>query len=295
MIDMMTSPADARLDVSVIIPALNEEDHIGTQLDALSRSDFSGRWEVVVADNGSTDRTVDIVQSWEHRLPGLRCVDASDRRGCGAAKNIGAEQASGRVLAFCDADDVVAPGWLSALCAAAESSEVVGGASRIFTETPPGEEVESGFQRQPQSLFGFLPFADGCNFAIRSESFWSLGGFDEEITHAENVDLSWRAQIAGMELRFAEAAHVHKRERTGWRALARQYYRYGRSDVLIYDRFRSHGLSAEPPAAILRRYLGLVARTPLALVGVRRRSWVVTASKASGRLVGSVSSRRVCL
>src|SRR5581483_7290203 len=77
---------------SVAIPAYNVETVIGEQLASLAAQDFRGEWEVLVSDNGSTDATVARVLEWCGRLPGLRLVDASQRRGRSPARNIGAAE-----------------------------------------------------------------------------------------------------------------------------------------------------------------------------------------------------------
>src|SRR3546814_18408136 len=73
---------------------------------------------IFVADNGSTDGTQDIVMSYRDRIPNLRLVDASDKRGLAHARNVGAREAAGESIAYCDADDEIAPGWVAAMGAA---------------------------------------------------------------------------------------------------------------------------------------------------------------------------------
>src|SRR5204862_5354000 len=97
------------------------------QLSALSRQDYTGAGELVVADNGSNDGSHAIVANWSTRLRNLRVVDASQRRGCAAADNIGAAAARGSALVFCDQDDVVQPGWLAAMAEALHSHDLVAG------------------------------------------------------------------------------------------------------------------------------------------------------------------------
>jgi len=93
--------------VSVVIPALNVADTIGDQLDALAHQTYAGAWEVVVSDNGSTDATRERVEVWRDRLPHLRIVDSSRRRGVSPARNVGVEAARGDLVLICDGDDVV--------------------------------------------------------------------------------------------------------------------------------------------------------------------------------------------
>ncbi|MES1211451.1 MAG: glycosyltransferase family 2 protein, partial [Acidobacteriota bacterium] len=108
--------------LSVIIACLNAASTLRDQLDGLAGQTWSGDWErdweVIVADNGSTDGSQALVESYRGRIPGLRVVDASDRKGQAHARNVGSVHATGDALLFVDADDQVAPGWLEALAAA---------------------------------------------------------------------------------------------------------------------------------------------------------------------------------
>ena len=67
------------MDISVVIPCFNDEETIGSQLEAVAKQAWSGEWEVVVSDNGSRDNTLAIVEQFRERLPNLRVVDSSDR------------------------------------------------------------------------------------------------------------------------------------------------------------------------------------------------------------------------
>jgi glycosyltransferase involved in cell wall biosynthesis len=84
-------------------------------MDALANQSWSEPWEVVVANNKSTDDSMGIVEGYKKQLPNLRIVDASVRQGQPYALNVGAACAQGEAIAFCDADDEVAPGWVAAM------------------------------------------------------------------------------------------------------------------------------------------------------------------------------------
>ncbi|HEX2804591.1 MAG TPA: glycosyltransferase family 2 protein, partial [Kineosporiaceae bacterium] len=98
--------------LSVVIACLNAQDVLGVQLAALAGQECPVPWELLLCDNGSTDGTVALAESWADRLP-LRVIDASGVRGSGPARNAGAEAARGEWLGFCDADDEVGSGWLA--------------------------------------------------------------------------------------------------------------------------------------------------------------------------------------
>src|SRR5687767_10581339 len=109
------------------MPVLDGEAHIGDQLAALAAQTYRGDWELVVVDNGCTDRSMDIVREWEPRLPSVTIVDATARRGLNRARNAGAAAARGDFLAFCDADDVATHGWLEAMAEGATGADMIGG------------------------------------------------------------------------------------------------------------------------------------------------------------------------
>jgi glycosyltransferase involved in cell wall biosynthesis len=82
---------------------------------------------VVVADNGSTDGTTDLARRYRDRFSAFTFVGGGLRRGHSAPRNAGANAARGELLAYCDADDVVAPGWLQAMAEAACHYDLIGG------------------------------------------------------------------------------------------------------------------------------------------------------------------------
>src|SRR4051795_2963793 len=100
--------------ISVLIPARNAEATIAAQIYSLRSQTYDGLWEAILVNNGSTDSTVKLALDAAGGLP-LRVVDASERPGLSYARNVGVASARGDFVAFCDADDEVAPGWLAAL------------------------------------------------------------------------------------------------------------------------------------------------------------------------------------
>lgn len=95
--------------VSVIIPALNEERFVAATLESVRQQTYP-HWEVIVVDDGSSDGTVDIVRGYSDRDDRIRLLRNSIRNGPGAPRNVGLGAASGRFVAFLDADDL----WLPA-------------------------------------------------------------------------------------------------------------------------------------------------------------------------------------
>lgn len=274
------------LDASVVVPARDAGATLADQLAALAAQETSAIWEVIVADNGSTDDTVAVARRFGDRLPGLRVVDASHRRGVAAARNAGARSARGRLVCFCDADDVVAPDWLATVASALGTHDAVSTPLRPFRSAPGdlGADDVPGWVTDP------MPYLTGCSLGIRADVLARVGGFDEDWDRgaAEDVELSLRLLRAGARLGSADGTVVHRRERPHVVASWRQHYRYGHEVPRIARAFPELGVHRP----VRRQATDLVLASMRLVVrgwGDRRR--VASHALVVGRLVGSVRYR----
>ena len=282
---------------TVVIPVLNGADSILRQLEAVEAQDYDGAWEVVVVDNGSDDGTVEIVRAWTDGRANARLVRAPDARGAAHARNRGVAAAEGDFIAFCDTDDVVTSRWLTELTRTATRADLVGGSLSVRALN--AAEVRSWQEEPSQTVtvallvaHGFLRFASGCNFGMWTEVFDRLGGLDEQLAAGEDIDLSWRAQLAGYRLGFAQRAVVERRHRQGLRSLARQQYRYGVSSGQLYRRFKAAGMARSSPVHAAMTWIRLLVTSAPALgTSAGRGRWVATAANRLGRLAGSIRYR----
>lgn len=270
-------------DLSVVIPCLNAADVLPRQLEALTAQEWKGTWDVIVADNGSTDETCAIARSYERRLPSLRVVDASDQRGRQHACNIGARVA-GRAIVFIDADDEIAPGYVAAVGDALAEHPIV--AARIDDATLNNGwilEGRSGAQsRDLQYGLGFLPFGSGGTLGVQSPVFAELGGFAANMDYAEDVDFCWRAQLAGVPIHFVSEAVVRYRYRPSLRSMYRQHRNFGCASVLLYRTYRSRGMPGRETRAGLHEWWGLSK----GFLVIRSRADAARWSRRLGRSVG---------
>lgn len=228
---------------SVIVPVRNGAAVLAGQLAALADQEYPGEWEVVVVDNASTDGSAAMAASWTGRLP-LRVIRAERAPGINVARNEGAAAARGDLLLFCDADDVVAPGWLAAMATTAARADVVGG--RLDDTALNRPDQRSWRPPAPEAslpwALRFLPYAPGGNLAVWTEVWQALHGFDERFAiGGTEIEFCWRAQLAGYRMGFAPGAVVGVRHRDSLGALARQFHRYGMAQAQLYAHFRDRG------------------------------------------------------
>lgn len=236
------------MKISVIIAALNAEEWLHEQLDALAAQTFTGQMEVLVCDNGSTDGTRELVRRRQTPGSALRLIDASAIPGCSHARNVGVEHATGEIVAFCDADDVVSDEWVEAMADAASTHDVVAG--RLTTErlnpawTQVARHVAEGIQ-----VSSFLPFSGGGNLAMRRDIFLAVNGFDRNQVLLEDVDFSWRLQLAGYRLTFEPKALIHVRLRRSLAGIYRQGFEYGEGLSQLESRY---GVRSSPASGASR-------------------------------------------
>jgi glycosyltransferase involved in cell wall biosynthesis len=273
--------------ISVVVPVYNGMPWIEHQLQALSMQDVPTEWELIVADNGSDDGTRACAERWSARHERIHVVDASERRGAAAARNIGVHAARGSLLAFCDADDVVRPGWVAAMWKALADADLVAGVFDFGAlDGVPSRLPVPAATRQ----LGFLPFGLSANLAVPREVFEAMHGFDESLSPEEDVDLCWRLQLAGYRFAVAPDAIVEKRERVSNLATFRAGWAYGRCGPRLFVRYRTTGMRRDLRGAA-KAWLWLVLTLPGLIQHARRRQWIRAFAIRSGRLAGSFTLR----
>jgi glycosyltransferase involved in cell wall biosynthesis len=281
--------------LTVVVPARNAARTIGEQLDALEAQEYEGPWDVVVADNGSTDGTARVVEERVRRWPGLRLVSAAGRRGPAHARNVGVAGSDGALLLFCDADDVVRPGWVAAHALALQDHALVAGAIDLRAFWPHVGAGYAGPMTRPPGAREWMAYAAGANLAVRRDVFAAAGGFDEDLRSGEDQDLSWRLQLAGHELGFAAGAVVAKRDRTSFVGTWRQHFGYGRGSVLLYRKLAPLGMPRRDVRTVAGYVWFIGTKWWRAVQPGYRRLWAMTAAAQVGRVVGSVRYRTLYL
>ena len=284
--------------VSVVMATYNGSRFLGAQLDSLAAQDYAGAWEVIVADNGSVDDSVAIVESYAGRLPGLRVIDASAGRGQGFARNTGVAAARGDYIVFCDQDDVADPGYVSGMVDGGMKFDLV---TSTFDEESLNSELSIAWFSPPPRQTGpklprhlrFLPVLRGAGAGVWHDVFDALGGFDVTyVGGGEDCAFAWNAQVKSYTIGRAPDAIMAYRYRTKARAVYLQARALAILDPLLYRQFREHGLRRRSLARLIRAWASTVLFAPFAVVSkVRRGRWAKTTGINIGRLRGSAKWR----
>ncbi len=233
---------DHELDLSVVIPAHDVEATLPEQLDALATEGWDGRWEVVVVDNRSSDGTAAVVQRRRAQEPWLRLVHADARCSPNYARTVGVEAAESDAIAFCDGDDVIAPGWVAAMREALHDHPVVTGALDVDTLNPPWlVRTRGGGATSLRRFHGTFPICATGNFGIHRDVWRSLGELTDRAAF-EDMDISLRIWREGVPVAFEPRAVVQYRYRRTARELWAQGRRYGLGRIALCVTLRDAGL-----------------------------------------------------
>jgi glycosyltransferase involved in cell wall biosynthesis len=223
------------LKVSVIVTVLNEGAAIERLLVSLTAQSCPPD-EVVIADGGSTDGTLAVLQDWADsgRVP-LRVIEVPGAN-ISTGRNAAIAAASGQVMATTDAGVWLEPNWLEALLAPFEEE----GADRTMSA------VAGWFVADPQTPFEaamgatvlphvrdidpetFLP--SSRSVAFRKSAWQEVGGYPEWLDYCEDLIFDFRLQELYGPFSFAPKATVHFRPRGSLQSFFRQYYQYARGD-----------------------------------------------------------------
>jgi glycosyltransferase involved in cell wall biosynthesis len=222
--------------VSVVVCAYDAERTMDQCLASLAVLNYPD-YEVIVVNDGSRDRTREIAESYEY----CRIVNQPNK-GLSAARNVGAEAATGEIIAYTDSDCVADPDWLTYLVAKMEASDLAACGGPNFPPpennlVPAAVAVAPGGPTHVLISDEIAEHIAGCNMAFRRDVLLQLGGFDPIYRAAgDDVDICWRFQDAGYTIGFSPAAVVWHFRRNTVAAYCAQQRGYGKAEALVYSK-----------------------------------------------------------
>jgi GT2 family glycosyltransferase len=285
--------ASERPLASVVIPNWNGAHHLPVCLDALQGQSYR-HIEVILVDNGSTDGSQALVRE---QYPEVRLLALDRNLGLSGGNNAGFRTAQGEILISLNNDTEVHPHFVEALVTALQEHPEAGMAAAkmlLFdrrdhihsagdgygTDGIPFNrgvwEKDEGQYDQPGWIFG------GCGGAVayRRATLDDIGLFDESFfMYCEDVDLNWRAQVAGWRCWYTpQAAVYHKLSATGGGPIASYYT--GRNTLWV--------IAKNYPGALLRRHWARILRAQWLVARDALRAWRGEAARARlrGQLAG---------
>ena len=218
------------MKITVILCTYNRSQILGKALESVVASELpeSVEWDVLVVDNNSTDRTREVIETFEKAYPGRVRYLFEPKQGKSNALNAGIRAAKGDILAFTDDDIVVAPTWLSNLTGVLDSGEWSSAGGRIGAsnsfQCPPWLSLQG--EHNLGGVLGFFDLGDkagassepffGGNVAYRREVFGACGLYRTDLGRSgmsllssEDTEFSRRVNLAGGRLWYEPSAVVY--------------------------------------------------------------------------------------
>lgn len=282
--------------MSVVVPARDAEGSLPALLQSLERQSLPrDRFEVVVVENGSRDRTAEVAERHGARVVRERAGNRS------RARNAGVHSARAGFIAFTDADCVAAPTWLEEMLACRGGAPLLAGPVVVAAGARANavERFES-LWRFSQEHWVAEGWAATANLCVERSAFAAVGGFDARYRHiGEDADFCIRAGRAGFPLGYCAGALIaHDPERRLGPVLRRAFFHgYSSAQVLArlgvgHAAWRDPRPLASPRAALARLGIApeaLPRRERLELGALASASYV---SRVGGSLWAQISGAR---
>lgn len=179
--------------VSTIIPTLNEEDYLERCLISLKNQEGCEDFEIIVVDGGSSDATVKIAEKYADKIV------ISLEKSPSIQRNLGANMATGSLLAFIDADTVASKFWLKGIVETFQDQSIACVTGPLF----PLEKIKRPYLYSLTNALQKIlvrinyPLFWGASCAFRTNAFWKIEGFDEKLLTSEDHDVSLRIRKIG--------------------------------------------------------------------------------------------------
>ena len=231
--------------VSLIVTVFNEEKSVAALLDSIIAQSRQPD-EVVIVDGGSSDRTVDILRSYEDKLPLNIIVEPGSNISRG--RNLAIRAASGDIIASTDAGVRLASRWLQELIKPFGSSEKIGSnlspvSCGFFIADPQTTfEIAMGATVLPSieeiDAEAYLPSSRSIAYA--KEAWQAVGGYPEWLDYCEDLIFDFNLRRCGYPFIWVPKAIVYLRPRSSLGAFFKQYHRYARGDGKANLWFKRH-------------------------------------------------------
>ncbi|EPC6194291.1 glycosyltransferase [Vibrio cholerae] len=195
-------------DFSIICAFLNRENDIKRVIESLVSQKYLGPYEIILIDNGSTDRTLDIVSSYYSRFKNIKFIDASDFKGSPySARNMGIRKSSGKYIAFIDG--YANENWLEEASRKLNNGKIDILAGRVNIEVNNDSSVyqiyDSVFSIDNEKIVKKFRRAPTANLFIKRDIFSKVGLFDENLRSGGDMILTSCAVRNGATIEYSDS------------------------------------------------------------------------------------------
>lgn len=231
--ELIGSPLPA---ISVILPVLNEESHLASAVESILAQDYRGPMEVILAVGPSKDSTSEVAAKLARADSRILILDNPSGR-TAEGLNIALRKSSSPVVVRVDGHSQIPSNYLSLVVEILQATGAVNvGGVMAAVGISPFERAVAGAMRSSLGV-GSSRFHTGGAAgvvdtvylgAFRRAALIAIGGFDEKFTRAQDWELNFRLRENGGLIYFDPRLHVTYRPRSSVKALAKQYFEYGR-------------------------------------------------------------------
>lgn len=212
---------------SIIIPAHNEEKSIGKCMDSVLKQE--GDSEIVIVNDGSSDKTKSIVEKYMRKYKIIKLVNFTEGHSAAFARNRGVENANGEWIIFIDADQIIGNDSLKNIEKfISENKDMDGSDYLVFSYKP-----RTVFQKAWSAYRKCYPSV-GFIHVIRKDIFEKMGGFNEKIFYFEDSEFRNRFIKEKYSFKGPVNAKVYHIEPEEWKEFIRQRKWQGRQAVTLY-------------------------------------------------------------
>ena len=284
--------------ISVILPVLNEEAHLEDAVHSILSQDYQGKIEVILAVGPSHDRTLEIAHSISSRDSRVVLVDNPSGR-TAAGLNLALNKSQSPVVVRVDGHAQIPNDYLRLIVEILNKTGAVNvGGVMAAVGTTSFERAVAGAMRSPLGV-GASRFHTGGEAgvvdtvylgAFRREALVAIGGFDERFTRAQDWELNFRLREKGGIVYFDPRLHVTYRPRSTVRALAKQYFEYGRWRRVVSRRHSGtiNYRYLAPPFALVGFSLSVIAGFFLPILFIPAAIYLLFVLAASVRIASSI-------
>ncbi|TVZ55413.1 cellulose synthase/poly-beta-1,6-N-acetylglucosamine synthase-like glycosyltransferase [Lutibacter sp. Hel_I_33_5] len=234
----------SELNFSIIIPVYNRPQEIDELLESLTKQDFQDNFEVLIIEDGSTEKSESIIEKYKNQLDIKYFF--KENSGAGASRNFGMEKASGNYFIILDSDVIVPKQYLSQVKKGLENNytDAFGGPDAAHTSFTALQKAinysmtsvltTGGIRGKKQAVGKFQPRS--FNLGLSQTAFSKTKGFSK-MKNGEDIDLTFRLWGNDFETQLIEKAFVYHKRRSTIQQFFKQTFGFGTARPILNKKY----------------------------------------------------------